>query len=63
MAFLHPNLPKFLDSVESEVIGVVVVVGAALAVVEGSAGKEDDVLAFKKPIYVLKAVFDDFRML
>lgn len=48
---------EVFDSVESEVVCVVLSVGAACSVVVGGARDEDDVGAFEEPVDVLPCVF------
>jgi hypothetical protein len=60
---LGSAVPETFEAVEREEIGVVVVMGTALAIVESGATSRDDVVAIEKPVHVLEAVGNHIRMI
>ena len=55
-------LPEAGHPMEGEVVGVVMVASTTQAVVKGRSGDGNDVVAFKLPVDVLKAVVEGVRM-
>ena len=63
ISVLQFDLPKLWNPVKCQEIGIMVVVGSALAVLKSGPGQENDIFSLKHPVNILKSMVDNIRML